>query len=113
MTDEADSTAAALKRLEEDGSDLNRPMEIDFFAAVPNKVAGKQVEAEARKLGYSTAVEQDEDTGEWTCYCTKKLVPVLAAVEAIEREIDTIARRYGGHGDGFGSFGNGPHADKN
>lgn len=104
--DNADATAAALQRIRDHGSDMSRPMAIDFFVAVPSKEAGDSVARRADALGFRTSVEQDSQTHDWTCYCTKTLVPELSAVIAIERELDEIGRLYGGHADGFGSFGN-------
>lgn len=102
-----DATGDALRRFVAEGSELTRPMKIDFFVAVPTEAAGTQMAARATAMGFSTSVELDED-GEWTCYCTKTLVPSYAAVAAIEEALDEVARELGGYADGFGSFGNGP-----
>ncbi len=57
-------------------------------------------------LGFDTSVEQDSETGAWTCYCTKVLVPTHDTVAAIESQLDSLARDIGGYADGFGTFGN-------
>jgi hypothetical protein len=101
-----EATGEALRRYAAQGSDLSRPMEIDFFVAVPDREAGERVAQRSRELGLMTSVEQDQATGDWTCYCKKTLVPSYEAVRAIERLLDEIARQFGGHADGFGSFGN-------
>ncbi len=102
-----DETGDALRLLEENGSDPSRPLEMDFFAAVPSGAAGDAVAAHFSELSFITSVEQDEESQEWTCYCTKTLVPDYTTVAEIEAQIDVIARAHGGHGDGFGSYGNG------
>lgn len=81
-------------------------MEVDFFIAVPSKKAGNQVAIKAEKFGFKVSVEKDEETGEWTCYCTKTLVPEYSEVVRIEGELNSIAKPYGGYADGFGSYGN-------
>jgi regulator of RNase E activity RraB len=132
-----DATGEALRQLEERGSDLTKPMEIDFFVAVPSEEAGHKVAAKAQELGFTTSVEQDEefeddeeleddeafdDNGtpkddeeadgdaaeelSWTCYCTKTFVPDYSEVVRIEEQLNSIAKEFGGYGDGFGSFGN-------
>jgi hypothetical protein len=106
MSAEDEATMDALRRYVAEGSDLSRPMEIDFFVAIPNREAAEGVAADTKELGFATSVEQDEATLEWTCYCTKTIVPTFAAVRTIERQLDKIARKFGGHADGFGSFGN-------
>ena len=106
MSESDDATRAALARIALDGSDLSRLLDMDFFVAVPDESAGRVVAARAAKLGFATNVEQDAESREWTCYCTKRLVPAFEIVVAIERELDALARDAGGYADGFGTFGN-------
>lgn len=101
-----DSTRAALERIARDGSDLARPLKMDFFVAVPHERAGRIIATRVADLGFDTSVEQDTETGDWTCYCTKVLVPTYDTVLAIESQLDSIARDIGGYADGFGTFGN-------
>ena len=61
-----DATRAALKRIAEDGSDLTRPLEMDFFVTVLDESSGRAVASRAAALGFETRVEQDPETGEWT-----------------------------------------------
>jgi len=100
------ATSAALERYRAAGSDLSRPMEIDFFVAAPTQDAADNVAVHAAALGFATKVEPTEATGGWTCYCTMSLIPSYANVRAIEHQLDALARTWGGHADGFGSFGN-------
>ncbi|MEG3223313.1 MULTISPECIES: ribonuclease E inhibitor RraB [Vibrio] len=101
-----DETAEALGQFRQCGFDLSKPLEIDFFVAVPSKRLGDQVALEVDKLGFKTSVEQDEETGAWTCYCTKTLIPEYPEIVRIEEELTIIAKPYGGYADGFGSYGN-------
>lgn len=106
MTSDEAATQAGLDRIAHDGSDLTRPLEMDFFVAVPDEASGRTVATRADMLGFRTSVEQDAESGEWTCYCTKILVASYEAVREIEQQLDVIARDVGGYCDGFGSFGN-------
>jgi hypothetical protein len=110
MTHADDATLAALRRYEQEGSDLSKPMEIDFFVAVPTESAGLEVARRVRPHGFRPSVEQDRETGVWTCYCAITVVPRYEAVVAIEKMLDAIAREVGGHADGFGSYGNAPES---
>src|SRR5215475_3621297 len=106
-----DATGKTLREIAKRGSDLTKPMEVDFFVAVPSKDAGDRVAIKARVLGFVTSVEQDDhkpddDGFEWTCYCTKVLIPEYSEVMKIERQLDSIAKEFGGYADGFGTFGN-------
>jgi hypothetical protein len=85
---------------------MSRPLEIDFFVAVPTERVGRNIATRTVELGFDTSVEQDEETGEWTCYCTKVLVPTYRNVVAIESQLQALARKLGGWADGFGSYGN-------
>ncbi len=101
-----DATGNALRQFLMQGSSLHRPMSIDFFAQVPSEDAGSLVARDVRYLGFDASVEYDEETNQWTCYCTKSIVPRYETVVRIEKQIDSIAQRYGGRIDGFGSYGN-------
>src|SRR5689334_2226645 len=103
-----DATGDALRQLVEHGSDLSKPMEMDFFIAVPSKEAGDKVAIKAGELGFTTVVEQDDETDEeghtpeWTCYCTKTLIPEYSEIIKIEEQLESIAKEFGGYSDGFG-----------
>jgi regulator of RNase E activity RraB len=100
------ATRDALHRMAEDGSDMSKPMAMDFFIAVPSREAGNDVASEASALGFGTSVEHDDASAEWTGFCQKTIVPALATVIEIEDQLETIAQRHGGFNDGFGSYGN-------
>ena len=101
-----DETRDALRRLHENGSDLSMPLEMDFFIVVPSKDIGEQVAALVKALGFNASVEQDDESGDWTCYCSKTLIPEYSEIVRIEKELDNIAKPLGGFSDGFGSYGN-------
>ena len=104
--DSKNATRQALKQIELDGSDLGKPLLMDFFVAVPSELAGNEVARAATAIGFDTSVEADDESGEWTCYCTIKMVPELFAVLQVEERLDEIGRSVGGKADGFGTFGN-------
>lgn len=101
-----DATGNALKELVRNGADISKPMEIDFFVACPSEQMCIKIAREAEKHGFRVSVEEDSDTGDWTCYCAKILVPSYVSVTKIEALLTEIATPFGGYSDGFGSFGN-------
>ena len=113
---ERDATADALNRLTANGSDLSRPMEMDFFAAFTSKQQADLFASELEQSGlavspeikFELSVEKDEEDNSWTCYVTTTIVPLLETVFEIEQKLDHLARRHKGHADGFGSYGNAP-----
>jgi hypothetical protein len=102
-----DSDGNALRQLASEGSDLSKPMIIDFAVAVPNRAAGKAVAAAASPLGFTTDVYHDVESDTWTCYCTKTMVPRYDDIIAIQNQLDELSQPFGGKSDGWGSFGNG------
>lgn len=101
-----DETGNVLRDFQKNGFDLSKPMDIDFFVAVPSRPSGEKVALQARALGYVVSVEQDDDTKEWTCYCTKRMVPDYHKIVSIEDELMAISKPFDGFADGFGTYGN-------
>ncbi|QQE11396.1 ribonuclease E inhibitor RraB [Planctomycetota bacterium] len=101
-----DATGDALRRYIQHGSDLTKPMVMDFFVAVPSQKAGDAVAIEAQKLGFKTQVEKDEGSENWTCYCTITMIPHYKDVVEVEEKLQVLATPHSGHIDGFGSYGN-------
>ena len=99
------ATRAARRRLVDHGSDLSRPLEMDFFVAIPDEMSGETVAARASQLGFATRVVRDS-SGEWTCYCTKVIVPSYETVAGIEGQLEALAHDVGGYCEGFESCGN-------
>lgn len=105
-SDELPDTGDALRSLRDSGSDLSEPMDIDFFVAVPNENAGLEIAREVDKIGYDVSLEKDDETGDWTCYCKRRLIPYYPEVVRMEEELDALAKVHGGRADGFGYYGN-------
>jgi hypothetical protein len=100
-----EATRAALAAYQEEGSDLARPMVLDFFLVLPDEAVAHVAELRTAPMGFVSRVLQD-DEGQWLCVCSVELVPELARVIAVEKLLDRLAHELGGHADGFGSFGN-------
>jgi hypothetical protein len=56
MTFPNDADGDALRRVVDGGSDLSRPMTIDFTVDVPSDEAGQAVARAAQKIGYHTDI---------------------------------------------------------
>lgn len=103
-----DDTGAAIRQWAAEGSDITKPMKIDFFVAVPNRVVGDLFASDPELSVFSqVSVEEDAETGRWTCYCSKVVVPIYKDIVETEQLLAGLAKRYGAEFDGFGSFGNG------
>lgn len=96
----------ALRRLAESGADLTRPMTIDFEVAIPDESTGRAIALKATEIGYKTSVDQDSESNEWTCYCSKAMFARYEDIINCQLELDKIAVAYGGFADGWGTLGN-------
>lgn len=85
---------------------MSRPMEIDFAVAVPNEPAGHSVASKARAAGYACEVSLDDGSREWTCYCSKRMYATYDGVISCQKELDVLAKPFGGYTEGWGTFGN-------
>jgi regulator of RNase E activity RraB len=104
-----DADGEALRRIARDGSDLSKPMFINFHVAVPDKPSAKKLAAIAQKLGYRIKVfASPECVLRWTCECSTRMVAAYESVIAVQNELADLSEPFGGRPDGWSTFGNGP-----
>ena len=110
-----DIDGEVLQMIAEDGNDMSKPMIVDYHVAAATEDTAEKIAAAAEKLGYETAIdfddgedaEEDEEITEpWTCTCRKEMLLEYDAVVAAQKQLDEIARPFGGYSDGWGTFGN-------
>jgi regulator of ribonuclease activity B len=101
-----DSDGNTLRSLQSHGSDLSRPMKIEFAIAVPDAESGKAIAEKVTQMGFQPDVYHNSKTGKWTCYCAKTIIPTYEEIIAIQSQLDEVSSRFGGKSDGWGSFGN-------
>lgn len=101
-----DADGGSIRCVLDHGSTLDRPMLIDFAVAAPNERAARQIAEAASKLGYNASCMTDEGGSTWTTTCSTRMVLSHHAVLAMQAELDTLAEPFGGHSDGWGTFGN-------
>jgi hypothetical protein len=104
----SDADGDALRRLISDGSDLSKPMAIDFAVLVPNREVGLAYAIVVEPLGFRVDVKRGGATGRWTCYCSRTMVPSYEAMISTQELLEELGRPYGAKPDGWGSFGNAP-----
>ena len=103
--DDLDDDAEALRQVEELGVDMSRPMEIDFFVAVPNREAGEDLAEAAALAGFQVEVLFDEDEDAWDCLCSKAMLPTTEEIAQARRTLDDLSRGFGGYCDGWATTG--------
>jgi hypothetical protein len=105
-----DDDGDALRGVLRNGSDMTRPMFIDFQVAVPSEEAAKSLAEIAKKIGYVVAIyDSPECRLPWTCQCSTRMLATYSGVLAIQAELARLSAPLGGFPDGWGTFGNGPN----
>jgi hypothetical protein len=101
-----DSDSRAIARAIETGSDLARPMKVDFHVAAPDEAAARHIAAVAKGRSFEAGVSMDPGRGTWTCSCSRSMVLDRDALLRVQDELNELSRPFGGHADGWGTFGN-------
>lgn len=102
-----DADGDALRRCVDGGSDLSKPMLVNFQVAVPNEAAARGLSVVASKLGYRVEIYASPGCSlPWTCECSTRMLASYEGVIAIQEELAKLATPFKGHPDGWGSFGN-------
>ena len=102
-----DADGDALRLFVKNGSDLSKPMLIDFQVAVPDEGAAKALADVVQKIGYhAKTYASPECSLPWTCECSTRMIASYDEVIAIQDELAKLSEPFGGHSDGWGSFGN-------
>jgi regulator of RNase E activity RraB len=105
-----DSDGDALRRVERDGSDMSKPMSIDYQLAMPDAKSSEAVAKLARELGYHVAIyDSPECSLPLTCQCSTRMLATYDGVLAVQAELNALSKPFGGFVDGWGTFGNGPN----
>lgn len=101
-----DADGDALTRVAVAGADMSRPMKIEYAVAVPDQVAGISVASKVEPVGYTAEVHLDDESGDWTCYCSTVMLATYDGVRSCQEQLDQLAKPLGGFIDGWGTFGN-------
>lgn len=105
-----DSDGGALQSVANCGSDMSRPMYINYHVAAPKVESAQAIAAAARKLGYRVQVYESSGCKlPWTCECSTRMLATYDGVIAVQDELATLSKPFGGIPDGWGTFGNGPN----
>ena len=107
----ADENGNVLRLMVAHGDDLSRARIVDFGHLLPDEASARRMAAAAEQLGFAVQFEPLEDdegpvagqrSGEWDVTCSREMVPTHAGITATERQLDALARSFGGRADGWG-----------
>ena len=103
-----DENGAVLKRMAARGVDLTSPRVVDFehcFSSIDSARAFQS--AVLGEVLKAVLYEAERESGiRWEVQCRIRMVPTHANITSTESRLQEIARRFGGHADGWGSMSN-------
>jgi hypothetical protein len=108
MSDEYpdDADGLALRAVAGSGSDLSRPMVIDFSIRVADEASGQRIAALVEALGFDPSIHHDPDRDAWSIYASKSMLATYAGVLAARTQLNQLVQPHGATCDGWASFGN-------
>ena len=88
------------------GSDVARPMLVDFMVAAPDERCGLQFIRDLPGSEFQVHLSQDKTNGRWTVYCAKNMLVEHGELVSTQAKLDAIGKQSGCYSDGWGTFGN-------
>jgi regulator of RNase E activity RraB len=95
-----DPDEAILKRLKEQGLDLSKPHNIQFFISFPSQFTADKAAIRIKKSGFHVSIITSEKW-DWVCRATKKMVPELSEIQNFRTEFGHLIETYNGKYDGW------------
>ncbi len=102
-----DADGDSLRHVRDAGSDMARPMTLDFTVNVPDERAARALAALVAEHGFDPSLSDNEGRGAWSVFCSKTMVASYEAVVAAQAQLNELAKPHGGLCDGWTTFGNG------
>lgn len=99
-----DADGDALRSLLKDGLDFKRQHVVEFFVAVPDENTGLKLSQVLKTEGFNCFLDQDDETDEWSCCCSRKMKLEYVELVKIQKKLDQISQPHGGYADGWGVF---------
>src|SRR5260221_9703123 len=101
-----DADGDALRRVVADGSDMSKPMDVDFPVVISDETTARRFSEFISKHGYAAHLWHDDDDVKWDVICVKNMILDYDAVLEVQRHLNELSHPFGGYSDGWGTFGN-------
>jgi hypothetical protein len=99
-----DGDGEALQSLYKDGINFKKQQTVEFFVAVPDQTTGEKLSNVLKGEGFNCFLDQDDETDEWACCCSKRMLLNYNELINIQKKLDDLSKPYGGYSDGWGIF---------
>lgn len=101
-----DADGDALRRVASTGSDMGRPMVVDFPVMVATEQIARELSVALQARGFSTSIYKHEKEPEWDVICAIEMMLTYPEVVRIQRELTQWAAPFNGYCNSWGTFGN-------
>jgi hypothetical protein len=71
---------------------------------VPDKATCGKLSQVLKEEGFNCFLEQDEETEEWACCCSKRMLLNYNELIKIQNKLNDLSKPYGVYSDGWGVF---------
>jgi Regulator of ribonuclease activity B len=102
----SDADGDALRGVVDSGSDMSRPMVIDFSVKVPDEKTARHVAELVEARGFDPSISENDGSASWSVHCSKSMLATYDGVVAVQAELKVLVAPHGGFCDGWGTFGN-------
>ena len=104
-----DADGDALRNVAASGSDMSRPMLIDFAIDTGSKSIAQACLAAIEEAGFEASLYQDDDQ-RWSVYVPIRMIADYDGIVRTQKGLGELVAEHGGTPDGWGTFGNGEGA---
>jgi Regulator of ribonuclease activity B len=95
-----------LRSVAANGSNMARPMIIDFSIAVSDEGVARRVADLVAAHGFDPSIYRDDDSGSWSVFCAKSMLATYEGVVEVQAQLRVLVEPHGGACDGWTTFGN-------
>jgi hypothetical protein len=106
MNNPSDADGDAIRSVIADGSDVTRPMVVDFHIECPDVTSAEAIASKIPRDEFTVSIDQDTESGAVTCECSKQMLLQYSELTRIQRRLMDIASPFGGRCEAWGTFGN-------
>jgi regulator of RNase E activity RraB len=103
-----DADGEALQRVADNGSDMSKPMSIEFAVVVPDMAKARAIAELVSSHGYRPDINVDDETGAVAVYCAKTMLATYEGVVSGQAELTHLCEPFGAICDSWGTYGNRP-----
>ena len=101
-----DEDGKALRNIALSGSDMSRPMVVDFAIDASSKSIALACLAAIEDAGFEGQLYQDEDDQRWAVYVAIRMIAEYDGIMRTQKILGELVADHGGTPDGWGTFGN-------